>query len=265
MIRALRNYLIEPAVRNLDPDSARFTVAHRDVLRQKAILRRLFVRFYHECRALDEQWFRDCPGLRLEIGSGSSFFKEVFPDVLTSDLKPLPFVDLAARAESLPFDDGSVRAIYAINVFHHLPQPRSFLRELQRVLHAGGGVVMIEPYYGPFARMLFKRLHASEGFDMAAPHWETEQTLGAMSNANQALSYIVFTRDRETLCREFPQLEVSLDRPHTHLSYILSGGLNFRQLVPNWAASPVELAEWLLSPLNRLLAIQHTIVLRKKT
>ena len=124
---------------------------------------------------------------------------------------------------------------------------------------------MIEPYYGPFARMLFKRLHASEGFDMAVPRWETEQTLGAMSNANQALSYIVFTRDRETLRREFPQLEVPLDRPHTHLSYILSGGLNFRQLVPNWAAPGVELAERLLSPLNRLLAIQHTIVLRKKT
>jgi hypothetical protein len=86
-----------------------------------------------------------------------------------------------------------------------------------------------------------------------------------MSSANQALSYVVFARDRALFEREFPQLELMLDQPHTHLTYLLSGGVNFRQLVPSWAAPSVELTERLLGPLNPLLAIQHSIVLRKKT
>ena len=259
MISALRSWLIEPAVRRLDPDAPDFTVAHRNVLRTKPMLRRLFERFYRECRQADEEYFGDCPGLRIEIGSGSSFFKEIYPDI-----KPLPFVDLAARAESLPVAAGSVRALYAMNVFHHLPEPRLFFQELLRVLHPGGGVVMIEPYYGLFARMLFRNMHASEGFDMTAPSWDAQQFTGPMSNANHALSYIVFVRDHEQFQREFPQLELVQDRPHTHLTYLLSGGVNFRQLAPDCAAGTVEFTERALTPLSPLIAIQHTVVLRKK-
>ena len=264
MISALRSWLMEPAVRRLDPDAPDFTVAHRNVLRTKPMLRRLFERFYRECRQADEKYFGNCPGLRIEIGSGSSFFKEIYPDILTSDIKPLPFVDLAARAESLPVAPGSVRALYAMNVFHHLPEPRLFFQELLRVLHPGGGVVMIEPYYGLFARMLFRNMHASEGFDASAPSWDAQQSSGPMSNANQALSYIVFVRDREQFRREFPQLELVQDHPHTHLTYLLSGGVNFRQLAPCWLLPIVEGTETVLTPANRLLALQHTIVLRRR-
>jgi SAM-dependent methyltransferase len=264
VIRAVRDWLVEPAVRKLDPDAPDLTVAHRAVLRSKPMLRRLFERFYRECRQADERWFGDCAGLRIEIGSGSSFFKELYPDVLSSDIKALPFVDLVARAEALPVADDSVRALYAINVFHHLPQPRLFFRELLRVLHPGGGAVMIEPYYGPVARGLFRNLHAAERFDPGVPDWETTAASGPMSNANQALSYVVFVRDRRRFEQEFPQLELVLDRPHTHLLYLLSGGVNFRQLAPDWSAPAVEWVERALGPLDRWLAIQHTVVLRKK-
>lgn len=264
MITQLRNWLIEPAVRNLDPDAPDFTTAHREVLRKKPLLRRLFERFYRECREQDERLFGNAEGKRLEIGSGSSFIKEVFADVVTSDIKPLPYVDVTARAEALPFPDKGLRAIYAINVFHHLPNPRAFFRELLRVLSPGGGVVMIEPHYGLFARFLFKRLHASEGYELDVKHWEADKELGAMSNANQALSYIVFKRDRAIFEREFPELEIVLDRPHTHLLYLLSGGVNFRKLVPDWAGGALEFAEWLLTPLNPIIAIQHTIVIRRR-
>lgn len=265
MTDRLRDALKEPAIRGLDPDSPAFTAAHRDVLRNKMLVRRLFGGFYRACRRADVRYFGDAPGVRIEIGSGSSFLKEIYPDVLTSDIKLLPFVDLAARAEHLPFRDDSVRAIYGINVFHHLPEPRAFLREMTRVLRPGGGVVLIDPYYGLLARFLFTRLTATEGFDVHAPRWENDGIGGPMSNANQALSYIVFTRDRQTFEREFPRLEVVLDRPHTHLLYLLSGGVNFRQLVPDWCGGPLVFAERALAPLDRLLALQHTIVLRKRS
>lgn len=110
MMGWLRNWLIEPLVRNLDPDEIDLILAHRDVLRHKPMLRRLFQGFYRECRAVDERQFSGVNGLRLEIGSGSSFFKEVYPDVWSSDSKPLLFVDFAARGEQLPVRDERVLA-----------------------------------------------------------------------------------------------------------------------------------------------------------
>jgi len=263
MIERVRDFLKEPAIDGLDPDSSEFTAAHRAVLRNKALVRRLFGGFYRSCRQIDLEYFGATEGRRLEIGSGSSFCQELYPDVLTSDLKVLPFVDFAARAEQLPFADNTLRAIYGINVFHHLPDPRAFLREASRVLAPGGGVVLIDPFHGPLAQVLFTRLTASEGFEMDAPRWENDGIAGPMSNANQALSYIVFTRDRTIFEREFPELRIVRSSPHTHLLYLLSGGVNFRQLVPDWCGGLLVAAERVLSPLNGLLALQQTIVLQK--
>jgi len=264
MIRLVRNLLLEPGVRSHSVDSVHCSVAHREVLRRKPMLRHLFESFYHECRSMDLRYFQDCPGAQLEIGSGASFLKEIYPDVITSDLKCLPFVDIVLRAEDIPFADRSLRAIYAINVFHHLLDPRAFFREILRVLHPCGGVVMIEPYYGWLARLLFKNLHESEYFDPYVPSWEVSSHRGPSSNANQALSYVVFKRDLAQFEAEFPELELLVDRPHTHLRYLLSGGVNFRQIVPDAFTSFLRTSEELLGPFNRWFALQHTIVLRKK-
>jgi SAM-dependent methyltransferase len=260
----LRHWLIEPRVRSLDPDSADMTLAHLQVVQSKAMLRQLFEGFYRECREMDLRYFNGCPGRRMEIGSGAGFMKNAYCDVMTSDTKDLPFVDAVLRAEHMPFPDQSLRAIYAINVFHHLPNPRAFFSELLRVLHTGGGVVFIEPYYGFLARRLFKNLHEAEGFDPEVPKWEQAADMGPAAGANQAQSYIVFKRDRVQFDLEFPELELVLDKPHTHLLYFISGGVNFRQLAPDSFAPLVKLAEQTLAPLNRWIAIQHTIVLRRR-
>ena len=264
MLSWLRSWLIEPGVRHLDVDSPGFTLAHRAVLQSKTMLRHLFERFYHECHSMDLHYFGDCPGRRLEIGSGSGFVKQIYPEVITSDIKPLPLVDAILRAEKIPFPNNSLRAIYAINVFHHLPKPSAFLEELLRVLHPGGGVVLIEPYYGWLARRLYKNLHETENFDMDAPGWETGTYMGPFSNANQALSYVVFKRDYAQFEQKFSQLELLWVKPHTHLLYFISGGVNFRQLAPDSLFPLVELTQQLLSPFNQWIALQHTIVLRKR-
>ena len=117
------------------------------------------------------KYFDDCQGgARLEIGSGTGVISEVFPDVITSDMKLLPFIDLVLDAEELPFADNSLRAVFAINVFHHLPNPRAFFAEMLRVLRPGGGVVLIEPFYGPIASWVFKGLHQSEAFEPDVPN-----------------------------------------------------------------------------------------------
>jgi SAM-dependent methyltransferase len=248
MLHRIRKVLLEPRLRALDVDGADFSVTHRRILIEKPMLQ-------HDALLRG-------PGLRVEIGSGSGFMGQEYPDVITSDIKVLPFVQVVCRGECLPVRDGSVRCVYAINTFHHLPAPSRFFTELQRVLSPGGGAILIEPYHGALARALFRRLHASEGFDEHAA-WDADPDAGPFSSANQALSYIVFNRDRERFEREFPALRLVADEPHTNLRYLLSGGVNFRQLIPN-AASPVVAAiERVLRPLNPVLALQHTLVLRR--
>lgn len=58
MTRWVLTLLTEPLVRHLDPDAPDITVAHRNVLRRKPMLWRLFEGFYRECCAMDERYFR---------------------------------------------------------------------------------------------------------------------------------------------------------------------------------------------------------------
>jgi SAM-dependent methyltransferase len=264
-IDLLRGWLTEPELRGIDPDSARFTQAHRTILERKRLLRRLFTEFCARCLEADRRFFAGCPSrLRLEIGSGAGVMKETFPEVVTSDVKRLADVDLVLRAEDLPFPDGSLRAVYGINVFHHVSDPRDFFREAVRALAPGGGLVLIEPYYGPVARLLFKRLFTQESYEMDVAEWPRHERVEVASNANQALSYVVLKRDRAQWEREFPVLELVADEPHTHLTYILSGGVNFRQLVPSGLGGLLADVERRAVFLNPLLALQHTLVIRKR-
>lgn len=264
MLRRLKAWLREPEVRRAGHvEGLEFTLAHRAVLESKKWVRELFEGFYRDCREMDECYFGDGPGKRLEIGSGSSLIKDLYPDVITSDLKPLPFVDRVLDATEMPFADGELRAIYAINTFHHLPDPEAFFREALRV-RTGGGMVLIEPFHGPAASWLFRHMpDAAERFDREAPDWINRLQTGPNENANSALSYLVFHRDLALFRQRFPNLELLLDRPHTHLRYLLGSGLTFRQLAPDWTSPLVAAVERMLAPLDRWLALQHTIVLRR--
>jgi len=121
--------------------------------------------------------------------------------------------------------------------------------------------VLIEPYYGPLASVVFKRLFASEDFDKAMPGWRTDAT-DPMHGANQALSYIVFERDRARFQREFPRLQIVETFPLEN--YLLSGGLNFRQLVPSFTEPALRALEAALAPgAAGAGAVHHVIVLRR--
>src|SRR5690554_4971557 len=231
-MNTLRKLLHDPRVQGVDTDSTELVEVHRQILQEKPMMRRVFRRFYH---ALIEQRLQLLPaaGMELEIGSGASFFKDVHPALITTDIKPTPYVDRVLDAQDMDLEDNSVAALYGINCFHHFPRPRAFFYELQRVLKPGGGCLLIEPYYGPLASRLYRAVHANEHFNKAQEHWEKED-LGPMTGANQALSYVVFERDEALFRKEFPQLQIAhrsrLDNP---LQYLCSGGVNFKQLVPS--------------------------------
>lgn len=255
--------LRDPSVKNIDVDGEdRFRV-HARVLARKPMLRAVFTGFHRTFDRLDKK-FLSGAGDRIEIGAGVAPIRDSFPDVLATDIVPGPGLDLVLNAEQMNLPDGSVRALFGQNCFHHFPHPTRFFEELERVLVPGGGVILLEPYYGPFAAVLFRRMFRTEGYDRDFPSWETP-ACGPMNGANQALSYIVFQRDRAEFERRFPHLEiVHQETCGNYLMYLLSGGLNFRQLWPGWAASVLWLFQKLLSPFDRWLALHHVVVIQRR-
>ncbi|WP_204250023.1 class I SAM-dependent methyltransferase [Rhodoferax koreensis] len=262
-MRWLLDRLADPSLRGMNVDSTDRLSMHGAMLQRKRMLREVFTEFHHLFERLDRR-FLSGTGLRIELGAGVAPMRESYPDVISTDVVAGPHLDRVLDALAMDLPDHSVRVFFGQNCFHHFPDPDRFFDELQRVLTPGGGAVILEPYYGPFAGMLFKRLFRTEGFDKSAPGWQTDAS-GPMNGANQALSYLVFVRDREAFLRRHPGLEiVHHEVLPNYLKYLLSGGLNFRQLLPDGATGLVEFAQRCLSPMNRWLSLHHVVVIRKR-
>jgi SAM-dependent methyltransferase len=263
IISALNKFLSEKEVFDIDMDGPERFAAHKAVLNRKPMIKNVFEEFHHEIMNLDRRYFGNTKGLRIELGAGVSPVKTTFPDVLATDILPADYLDRTLDAQNLDLETGSVRSLYCINCFHHFPKPHKFFSELERVVTPGGGAVIIEPFYGPFASIIYRYLFAQESFDKYASKWETPAE-NSMTNANQALSYIVFIRDKNVLHRLFPNLRVAYQKPLcNYLRYLLSGGLNFRMLVPNLFNNPLKLIESILAPIAKFLSLHHIIVIKR--
>lgn len=261
-MRWLADLLQDPKIRGVNLDTGERLRAHGDILSQKPLLRRVFREFHLLLDDLDKRYFRGA-GLRIELGAGVMPMRETFPDVLATDIVPRPGLDCVLDAEALALASCSVRAIFGINCFHHFHHPARFLSEVERVVVDGGGAILIEPYFGILASLVFPYLFRTERFDKKASTWDTPGG-GPMSEANQALSYIIFERDRPIFQRMFPRLEVvHREVCRNYLLYLFSGGLNFRQLIPDWGIPLLSRIQGSLKPLDPFLALHHVIVIRK--
>jgi SAM-dependent methyltransferase len=262
--RKIRELLYEPRVRAVDVDAPDFISVHAQILREKPILHDTFRHFYLQMSRLCDAYVTGS-GREIELGSGAGFFPDVRPAVEKSDIRTLPGVSLVLDAQKMDLADSSVRCIYAINVFHHLPEPQLFFSELKRVLSPGGGCILIEPHGGPASAALHRRLHKDEYFDADAIEWSNTNIRGPLSGANQALSSIVFDRDLAKFEREHGQDLHLVHREYctNSLRYLVSGGLNFRQLLPNASAGALRGVEMCLSPLARFWTFHHALVLRR--
>jgi SAM-dependent methyltransferase len=262
--RKLRDLFEEPEISHCNLDGSDRLLAHRRILERKRMIREVMSEFHQKLMQLDIRFFGATRGERIELGAGVFPMRVSFPDVLATDIVSGPGIDRVVDAEDTRLADCSVRTIIGQNCFHHFPDPEKFFSECERVIVPGGGVILIEPYHSLAATLLYPRLFASEGFDKEMIGWRVPQT-GPMSGANQALSYIVFVRDRTKFLRRFPTLEIVHERPlDNYLRYLISGGLNFRQLLPDVAIPLLKGAEFVLRPLVNLLAIHHIIVLRHR-
>ena len=63
---------------------------------------------------------------------------------------------------------------------------------------------------------------------------------------------------------DFPNLEIKYHKTTSnYMRYLLSGGLNFKQLVPNFMERPIKFLEYLFTPFHSFTALHHVIVIKK--
>jgi SAM-dependent methyltransferase len=251
--------LIDRKLKGLKVGSLDWFRRQRGLIESKPPVKETYLEWYGRLNADAATVAAD--GRLLELGSGASFLKELNPEVITSDIDE-GIAERVIDARQLPFDDSSLRAIFITHVFHHIPQVERFLAEAERTLVPGGVISMIEVSHTPFGRFFFSNFHAEPYVDDARD-WDFAQS-HAMMDSNQALSWIVFSRDRLEFERRFPTLEVESVHLLPWLGYLLSGGAVGKNLTPSFMVPIVRFMEKVLSPLRPVFALHWHITVRKK-
>jgi SAM-dependent methyltransferase len=198
----------------------------------------------------------------VELGSGGSYLKDLEPAVITSDVAP-EIAEQVIDARQLPFADESIRALMLTHVLHHIPDVAAFFREAERALVPGGVISMIEVAHTPFARFFFRNFH-HEPYDDTQTEWGFAQS-DSMMDSNQALSWMVFVRDRAKFESRYPKLRIEVTDLMPWFTYFISGGVTARYLIPRFLNRIFLGVEWLLRPLLPMLSLHWHIRVRKKS
>lgn len=258
----MTSLLTHPAIRDLPIGDRAWFEAQRAMIKSKPLVKRCYDLWYTLLASDAASAPAESQGcIAVELGSGSSYIKEFVPEAITSDVAP-GVADMVIDGRSLPFPDCSVKAIFLTHVFHHIPDVEQFMAEARRVLAPGGVVSMIECAHTPLGRFFFSKIHP-EPYDPTAASWSFAQG-SSMLDSNQALSWIVFQRDRARFEALFPDFEVGEFTYLPWLGYLLSGGVNLRSLVPRALTPLVAALDRLVKPLDRIGAIHWRLCIRKK-
>jgi len=205
------------------------TKERRNVFKRKKLLRQTYEKWYGLLLDGETECTQDNP--IVELGTGAGFLKELYPQIICTDILPMSHLDVVCDCLQLPFKDAAVKHFVMVDVFHHVCDSRRFLQELERCLMKGGTVAMIEPANTLWARFIWKHFH-HEDFLPSITDWEIKLA-NPLGCANTALPWVVFERDRELFKQEFPLLEIEEYYTHSAFSYLLSGGFSYRQLIPD--------------------------------
>jgi SAM-dependent methyltransferase len=236
-----------------------FLNEHRKIWQQKPVLREIYREYF--------DLIRDAciPGPILEIGGGSGNFKDFAPESISMDIIPLPWLDVVADAQQLPFQDGSISNIVMVDVLHHIESLLAFLRETDRVLGPGGRLIFIEPVITPISRIFLNLFHP-EPIDMRQNPLDERAANPARKpfDANQAIPTLLVGRYRTNFAKGFPRLKFVKVKYLNIITYPLSGGFRPWCLIPQWCLPYLLWIEKRIVPVvGHLMAFRLYCVIEK--
>jgi SAM-dependent methyltransferase len=248
-----------------DTEARDVLLRHRRVWEQKPVLRRIYNEEFF-ARLLSS---RAPGGISIEIGGGPGFFKQLFPEVISTDLIPCPWLDVVADAQVLPFKTSSLTNVLGLDVLHHLAAPMKFLKEAERVLAPGGRLVLVEPWITPFSYLIYHYLHQEE-CDFSVRPWEakdgqTPQAKKAL-DGNPAIPYLMFrAENRQKTLAALPGLTCLAAEPFCLFAYLLSFGFKSMNLLPEKLYPAVSMLERNTIGLWRRLASLRVLLVLEKS
>jgi len=232
---------------------------HKIIWEQKPILRTLYTSWYKEIAA------QLVSGNTLELGGGSGNFKAFAPHVVSTDVVPLPWIDVVADAQNLPFAHQSFDNIVMFDVLHHIENVTLFFDEALRVLRPGGRLAIMEPYISLASWPIYHFLHPEPvNFKQNPLDWVEPSPERKPFDANQAFATILFEQRYSFFQRRYPQFIKRYHRRMSFFAYPLSGGFNNPSLLPMKLVEPVLVLENTLSFMSHFLAFRILVVLEKK-
>lgn len=233
-------------------------IQRREIWAHKPQLRLVYERWAHIMAPFI------APGPLLEIGSGSGLTKELFPNVLTSDIVRAPWLDLVADCTCLPVAANSVGTVIGFDVLHHAPDPHTFLDEAVRVLRPGGRILLMEPYITPPSNVAYRLLHHEDvcfhAYHRAHPDGQKTDPW----EGNLAMANIVFDRQASEWPQRHPQLAVIRKQYASFFDFQFAAGFK-----PH-AYAPMAIFQWLvrvddlLATLMPWIGFRIFIVLEKR-
>ena len=164
----------------------------------------------------------------VELGSAGGVTKQIYPNILTTDVRKSKYVDEVVDSQDLPFQSNSIDVYLAKDMLHHLPNSHSHFAEVARTLKSGGVAVYLEPNWNLLSKVVFSFFHP-EPYLPGVKDWEFD-SLEPMF-ANQALAWIIFKRDPEIWSTKFSNLRYVIGESTTGIDFLISGGVYSRNSI----------------------------------
>jgi SAM-dependent methyltransferase len=206
----------------------------------------------------------------LEVGSGTSPLKQFLPNIITSDVLDLDYLDLVFDCHEIDkldaIKDNSIDVITLTNVLHHLKNPIGFLNRAASKLKSGGKVIATEPFFSVLSTPIFKYLH-HEPVDFRIFEPELGEVQGPLASANIALPWLIFFRQREWLQRLNENFDIATlsTRPFSALSYMATGGISHRFSIPHFVYRSLFVVDLAISRyFSHLCASFFTVTLTRR-
>jgi SAM-dependent methyltransferase len=206
----------------------------------------------------------------LEVGSGVSPLQRFIPNVITSDVLALDYIDHIFDCHTIDQFDAipseSLDVITMTNVLHHLKAPIDFLERAASKLKPGGQVIATEPYFSTLAAFIYRRLH-HEPVDLEISAPILREVRGPLASANIALPWLIFVKNSQwsERLRTSYDFDAESFEPFSAVSYMATGGISRRLPIPSFIYRRflrLDLAISRMFPMY--LASFFTIILRRR-
>lgn len=233
--------------------------------RQEYFRRPALQAIYRHWASRIQRCLSSAKGLSIELGCGCGALSHHL-DLTKTDIYKHDWVDEVVDACDMPYKDGDVANLVAIDVLHHLPDPSRLLSEANRVLTDGGHLVMLEPYISFFSYFIYRFIH-HEPLDKNVSPFEPTTLVDKESAeaCNEAIPTLLFVQHRREVHRRWPQLPIISLEFSDALVYPLIGGFSHRSWLPaSWVGPLMKFEDTLMKKTGRFLGMRMLVVMEKK-